>query len=552
MTKCIVILLWITIMDAQQPAFPGAEGGGQFTRGGRGGKVLEVTSLADDGSVGTLRWAVGQSGARTIVFRVSGTIVLSSTLKITKDSITIAGQTAPGDGICLRKYPLTVSASQVIIRFIRSRLGDESGGEDDAFNGYTSVNHSRKNIIIDHCSASWSVDETMTFYGNDSLTLQWCIISESMYNSNHPKGSHGYGGIWGGTNSTFHHNLLAHHSSRNPRFSGLGTTVQCTNVDFRNNVIYNWGSNSIYGGEAGTFNIVGNYFKYGPATKSGVKSRIVEPYDAVARWYVADNYVEGNPAVTVDNWNGGVQGSYASNPAIKAAEPFPFSPMASQTAAEAFRSVLQNAGAIYPKRDTVDARIVHEAETGTATYDGKTYDIKNGLDTSIVRGIIDSQADVGGWPELASTPPPADTDHDGMPDAWETNRQLNPGNPDDRNIVGSDGYTMLEHYLNELAGTPTSVREPERKIEGFQLRQNFPNPFNPSTTIQYSLPARSFVSMNVFDLLGRKITSLINEQQEQGNYQKRFNASPELSSGVYFCTVDAGTQSKTIKLFLMR
>lgn len=545
--SCGIIVIVFSSLSAQQLAFPGADGGGKFTRGGRGGKVIEVTNLNDTGP-GSLRAAIAETGARTVVFRVSGTITLNSRLEIKNDSITIAGQTAPGGGICLRKYPLYVTANQVIVRYIRSRLGNESGGEDDAM---TSLG-SRKHIIIDHCSASWSIDETLSFYNNDSMTVQWCIVSESLYDSNHPKGSHGYGGIWGGRNSTFHHNLIAHHSSRTPRFSGEGTTVVAKNLDFRNNVIYNWGANSLYGGEAGTFNVVANYYKYGPATKNSVKYRIAEPYDAVARWYVTDNYVDGNPTITANNWSGGIQGGFASNASIKASDPFPFLFDTTHTPSQAYDLVLAHAGASKPNRDTVDKRIVFEAANRVALFDGKTYEIKNSLDTSVVRGIIDTQNDVGGWPELVQAVNLADADHDGMPDSWEVSRGLDPSNANDRNYVGAQGYTMLEVYLNGITDFPTAVNVQSEIPENFVLHQNYPNPFNPSTTIRYEIPSDGEISLKVFDLLGREISVIEKGWRNSGSYQSTFTASQELGSGVYFCQLVSNGSVKTIKLSLIR
>ena len=226
----------VVSQDEGPLAFPGAEGYGKYTRGGRGGAVYAVTTLADAGP-GSLRAAVEASGPRTVVFRVSGTIALESPLTIRNPNITIAGQTAPGDGIAIKNHPLMIGADEVIIRYIRVRLGDQTDADTDA----VSARYVR-NIILDHVSASWSVDETMSIYHADDVTVQWSLVSESLYLTHHDKGAHGFGGIWGGNRSTYHHNLLAHHSSRNPRFaSGCGTT------DFRNNVVFNWGYNSTYG-----------------------------------------------------------------------------------------------------------------------------------------------------------------------------------------------------------------------------------------------------------------------------------------------------------------
>lgn len=558
------------LASAQVRAFPGAEGGGMYTQGGRGGKVYEVTNLLDDGKVGCLRYAINQSGARTVVFRVSGTIVLTTDLKITKDSITIAGQTAPGDGICLRRYTLYVIANEVIIRYLRVRLGDESGGESDAMSGFTNASTGYRNhIIVDHCSASWSEDETLSYYGNDYVTVQWCIISESLYHSHHYKGNHGYGGIWGGHDHTsFHHNLLAHHSSRTPRLSGLNTTTPCYNVDLRNNVIYNWGFNSAYGGEASTANFVNNYYKPGPATKGTVRSRIYNPSDTLGRWYIDGNFVEGNLTVSVNNWAGGVNPTPAPLDinSIKATVPFPALPVTTQTPQQAFDLVLQYAGATQPTRDTVDRRIVYETQTGSVTYGGhgdSCYAAIQKLDTSKVYGIIDTEADVGGWPQLNSLPAPLDTDHDGMPDDWEIAHQLNPNNPDDRNLPGQNGYTMLEMYLNQLVGsnpsTTTDVTKQESRPTQFALQQNYPNPFNPSTAISYQLAAVSHVSLKVFDILGREVATLVDGVCAPGSYETAFDAS-HLSSGIYLYQLRAADASgrsaaafvQTRKMILMK
>lgn len=444
---------------AEEPiAFPGAEGYGKYTVGGRGGQVYIVSNLNDAGE-GSLRAAVEAKGPRTVVFSVSGTITLNSTLRIINPYITIAGQTAPGDGICIKRYPIIIDASQVIIRYLRVRLGGESGIDGDAVSG-----RFNKNIIIDHISASWSVDETMSIYHCDSLTVQWCIISESMYQSNHVKGNHGFGGIWGSNHGSYHHNLLAHHSSRNPRFaSGSQYT------DYRNNVLYNWGYQSSYGGEKyqkdnasydfTQINMVANYYKPGPATRPGeVSYRIVNPSthggaEGYGKWYIAENMIEGNAKVSNDNWDGGVQPQTGVEfiSSIKMDKPWPALAIVQQSAAVAYTLVLQNAGAILPKRDMVDCRIVEETQKGIATYEGATYKTKSQMnDKSKKSGIIDSPEDVGGWPILKSAAAPVDTDLDGMPDSWELIQGLDPKNPNDRNRIGKGGYTMLEVFMNGL------------------------------------------------------------------------------------------------------
>jgi hypothetical protein len=458
----ILIITTITLTsfdsNAQIKAFPDAEGFGAFTTGGRGGDVWVVTNLEDNpesAPEGSLRWAVRKKGARTIVFAVSGNIDLKAPLDINNGNLTIAGQTAPGDGICIRNYTVRVKADNVIIRYLRLRCGnlELASAAQDAMNAIGT-----NQVIIDHCSMSWSIDETGSFYDNKNFTLQWCILSESLYAAGHSKGNHGFGGIWGGEGASFHHNLIANHTSRNPRFNGarFASKPETELVDFRNNVIFNWGYQSIYGGESGSYNMINNYFKPGPATKKeSVRYRILDltqeytdkkvRSDTVkaGKFYVAGNKVEGYENASNDNWQFGVQKATEEQKKVSyMKEPFQVSELTTQNATEAYQLVLSKAGAILPKRDTIDARIVNETKTGICAYGG-SYGEKT--------GIIDTQNTVGGWPELKTYNIKTDKDKDGMTDDWELANGLNPNDASDRNgDLDLDGYTNLEEYLNSL------------------------------------------------------------------------------------------------------
>ena len=469
-------------------AFPGAYGAGRFTTGGAGGKVYVVTSLADTNEKGTLRYGISQSGARTIVFAVSGLIDLNSPLKIVNGDLTIAGQTAPGDGICLKGYPVSVQADNVIIRFMRFRMGsDNFTTEGEADSGDALWGKQHKNIIIDHCSMSWCTDECASFYDNSNFTMQWCIISESLNRSVHTKGNHGYGGIWGGSPATFHHNLLAHHSSRTPRLCGSRYTGKPGNekVDLRNNVFYNWGpTNGGYAGEGGSYNFVNNYYKPGPATTARVKelkffrqSSAREPNKAplraVSKWYFHGNVMEGNSQLTSDNWEGVyTDGNYPySIDEMKASsfiipsgkenyeqywfdwESYTLSDQY-ESAEKAYQSVLADkSGAGAFPRDKVDARIVKEVKSGLCTYTGA-----GDANSGAIPGIINSPDEAEGLDGLTykTSGTITDADQDGMDDAWEKKVGLDPANPEDRNRTTEVGYTALEVYLNSLVGESIS------------------------------------------------------------------------------------------------
>jgi pectate lyase len=412
-------------------AFPGALGAGKYTTGGRGGEIVLVTNLNDEGP-GSLRKAVRKHGSRIVVFKVSGNIDLKSPLDINNGDITIAGQTAPGDGVCLTGYPVKVKADNVIIRYLRSRSGDVSGDEVDAF---TSTGN--RNVIVDHCSFSWGNDEVCSVYDNENSTLQWCIISESMNASDHHKGDHGYGGIWGGKTASFIGNLMVHHMSRNPRLHGSRYHKQpeLERAELVNNVVYNWGSKCMYAGEDGNYNIVNNYFKPGPATSKSASKEFHEPYKPFSNYYISGNVMQGNKEITVNNVLGLDIEDYPVD-SILVCEPFVISDYVPLNAQEAFQEVIKHAGASF-KRDSVDSRIMKEVENGTFTY-GEN-------------GIINSQEDVGGWPELISEAYPQDSDNDGIPDEWEEANGLDSNNPDDAADHSiSDDYSNIEVWFNSL------------------------------------------------------------------------------------------------------
>lgn len=395
------------LAQSQQLAFPGAEGFGKYTTGGRGGKVMIVTSLADNGP-GTLREAVEASGPRIVVFEVDGNIHLETPLRIENDDITIAGQSAPGDGICLCDSPLVINASNVIVRYLRCRMGDKYVHDADAVSG---GRYGQKNVILDHISASWSIDECFSIYKTENLTVQWCLIANSLRKSKHTKGAHGFGGIWGGLNATFHHNLLANHSSRNPRFSSVEGTK---NVDYRNNVVYNWGFKAAYGGgRGGEINFCQNYYKPGPGTSN--PSRILDVSDdGTSRYFVEGNFIEGNEAATADN-RLAVGGK---NPDVAVvATPFASEAFPTEAPKALFKSVLKGVGCSH-KRDSFDASVVDQTRKGIAIWGD--------------RGFTDTPEECGGLPELKAVKAKPDLNRNGIPDSLEKK------------------FSNIEDYLNSL------------------------------------------------------------------------------------------------------
>jgi len=448
------------------PAFPGAWGGGMFATGGRGGKVIAVTNLNDHGQ-GSLRAAVETPGPRIVVFRVAGLIRLEDgkSIKIDNPDITIAGQTAPGDGICIANASVNINTRNVVIRHLRVRRGQPQGRAGDCISG-----DPEGQVIVDHCSTSWGMDENLSLYrykkhlpngqeveiATRNITVQWCISSEAL----NPK-DHAYGGTWGGEDSTFHHNLFACNTGRNPSIGWPGE------FDYRNNVAFNWQHRTMDGeDETSLVNVINNYLKPGPATTPDMRNVIARmqlrshyssdrPWvlnhkyfkaDRPGKWYVSGNIVEGSPEVTKNNW----LGMRGPEELARVNTPFEGWPVAQQSAADAYQAVLAKAGATLPRRDAVDRRVIEMVRTGKV---------------STTTGIINDPKEVGAYPEYTFSPEavPTDTDGDGMPDAWENAHGLSPNDAADGvTDADSDGYTNVEEFLN---GTDPRERVDYRNLD---------------------------------------------------------------------------------------
>jgi pectate lyase len=429
---CLTMLSAVALMTGATPSsFPGAEGFGAQTPGGRGGKVLFVRNLNDSGP-GSFREAVNAKGARTVLFRVGGLITLKSPVNVTEPFLTIAGQTAPGDGICIRGSEVSIRTHDVIVRYVRFRPGDISEGEVDALD----IMENSHDVIVDHCSATWSIDEDLSPSGAiHDVTVQWSLIAEGLNNSTHHKGPHGYGSLVRAAGGlTLHHNLWAHNTERSPRLGDNYGKPPYPVFDVRNNVMYDYGLTcSGWTGDHLKANYVANYIRPGPS--STTQQNIIALLNtADVTYYVHGNVVDDHPQWTVNNallFTGQRPPSPARFTLVD--EPFETPSVRTTTAEEALWDVLEQVGATLPHRDSVDARIIKEVNEHSGS-------------------VIDSQWEVGGWPEYRSARPPIDSDSDGIPDDWERAHGLNPHDPSDALAVDpKTGYTNLEIYLNELA-----------------------------------------------------------------------------------------------------
>ena len=528
-TLCTLLLLFsaipLTAQEEELPAFPGAEGFGMYATGGRGGSVYHVTTLEDDSNAaGTFRRGVENNNFRIIVFDVSGTIHLKSALSI-KGNKTILGQTAPGDGICVADYPVDIRGNNVIIRYMRFRLGNKyvANHEGDGL-GAMDFN----DIIIDHCSVSWSIDECLSVYGGKNITVQWCIASQSLKNAGHSKGAHGYGGNWGGSGSSYHHNLIAHNESRTPRLGPRPGTQQDERMDMRNNVIYNWGGEGCYGGEGMNVNIVNNYYKPGPCTMKSsakVQKRIAkigirttaytkhgtaQPNEWDVMWhkwgtfYVDGNFNATHSDVTADNWNLGIYNQIDNNQCdntfndqvkqqMHLDKPISYYAVTTHAAKTAYQRVLDYAGCSL-KRDQLDDIIVSDTREGQATSTG------SGNNPGIINTQNDVKAVISGsdspWPKLTQSGSALTVANEGA--------------------IASNGYANIENAANELVAAITEAQN----ADGVVLNGEDIFVDSDVSSIRNLTPALSQGEGAWYDLQGRQIVNgkLSNGKLPKGLY----------------------------------
>ena len=553
----VFIMSLVVSVSAQQLAFPTAKGYGRFAEGGRHRyptrpelvKVVAVTNLLDDVDnppEGSFRWALNQGTATiivnnvsvtvqvpmTIVFKVGGVIDLKGDIRVQKKYLTIAGETALGDGICFKGGTLNFSGSEnIIVRYIRSRPGDVLREEASACrleNG--------SNYIFDHCSFSWGIEETTHYSHSDNFTIQWCILSEALYYSIHKKGERGYAAQWGGQYASYHHNLLAHNQSRNPRINGSNADDIEALVDYRNNVNYNWGtSGAFYGGEFentpgcsgfAKTNVVNNYFKPGPGTSGSTFAapslqRSGTTFCGYAQWYFDGNVMEGNAGKTADNWTGvdagavgGIDNIKSTVEAVQSDGVLENYDDYTQSANDAYDSVIVDVGATLPSRDAIDDRIIKEM-TGDISIVRYQHVIE-GITTPVrglTAGIIDTQKNLvqdtltqSPWDcyqTVTSDQAPTDTDNDGMPDDWETANGLNPNDGSDFVTITASGYSNLELYLFSLTGDEVPVSTFNTKLQ--PVINVYPNPVMDQFSLQCSDKIKD---VKLYDLFGRMVMNL--------------------------------------------
>jgi len=553
--KIIQILTWVgltyNLSVAQIPNFPGAQGFGSATKGGREGVVLKVTNLNDSG-LGSLRHALSQKGPRTIIFKVGGTINLESKLSITEPFVTIAGQTAPGDGICIRGEGIAIRAHDVVMRYLRIRPGDIDFGAPNKWgdvDAVTIAGNSEEvfNIVLDHCSFSWAVDEIIGIWGSPrNITIQNCIIGEALHRSKHPKGPHGMGMLIGSsaTNISIHRNLIIHNNDRNPHINGENK------VDFRNNVIYNPGGVAIdlVGKSGQAVNLVNNMIIKGPSTR--IKSEILlRNPSSQYKLYLTGNIGINQDEPLEDNWLlVRDKANRVPDRSMQASQAFSHSEINTLSAREAYPYVLQNAGAVLPLRDAVDRALIHDVKSRKG-------------------GLIDSKNHTLEWPIYDRGIPLLDTDEDGMPDYWEENYDLNLTLDDNQEDSDQDGYTNLEEFLNKTnpkvarAQTASSISPLSNEVIdydaiysnlSFGIDSIFPNPVTGNTSnMKFAINRPSDISIKVLDENGKEVKSLVNAHVYEGQYQVMWDSS-RLTPGIYLILLMSEYNNASYKVIVSK
>lgn len=547
----IILILFSVNTFAQLPAFPGAEGFGAQTIGGRGGRVIKVTNTNDHGP-GSLREAIETEEPRIIIFNTGGIINLETPLIIQNPYITIAGQTAPGDGICIRGHKISVETHDVVIRYLRIRPGDINFGRMNNWSDIDAItiggiNQDVFNVLIDHCSLSWAVDENIGMWNSPhDITIQNCIISEALHRSKHPKGSHGMGMLIGSkaTNISIHHNLFAHNNDRNPHINGE------SKVDFRNNVIYNAGgvASDIAANRGQMLNYINNYIIEGPRTRIPAELIIRNLKRHTTKIFIYGNIgIKKNPS-NVDNWllTFDTESKYIPDRNIQLDEAFHVPNVNTHTAEQALDYVLENAGAVLPRQDAVDRKVIR--------------DVLNNKD-----GMVNKKDYLLAWPPFDAGMPFADSDIDGMPDHWEEKHDLNVNYNDSSEDPDKDGYTNIEEYLNNTDPVPIrgdqtfSIRTLDSDNTNnksypqvdFAIKQNYPNPFSESTDIEFSIDRPSRVTLKAINIDGKEVYELINGFLYEGKYHILWDTS-RAPTGIYQLYLESDHDVKAVKAVLAR